>query len=473
MRKTCIFMILMCVLGGSVFALDVVKTADVSCRTDILYPTTNRSDHSKLSVRSDSSANKSYIKFDLSELTDPNNIRGVQLRVTLFESELAGTWTCDLSAVNDECLDNIGWAEGDITWGNAPANDTDDWYNPDFTKATLMGTYTMVDPVEGEQFFVDVTPAILGDTDGIVQFILHNSSTLLQFCTHDQNGTMLGGTLIAPEDAHPALIITYPPLGADYPNPENGEVVKTDLPQLSWINPDPNDGSSVYCDVYLGFDLGSDPNRPQMDKVTLGIGVESVVINETNFPHFYDEINSKLYDNSDYYWLVDSHVTGTGETIEGETWRFSTYDNEAPYNVSAGSDQWIALDSATAVSLSGSADDDGLPADPGALSYTWERTAGPDTAVIDTPNASATTVSFTERGDYEFTLTVSDGDLAVSDIVRVVVGDDDCDASHILSGDPYNDADYNEDCIVDLQDFVDLIASDWLNCTDDLTNCAE
>lgn len=453
MRKTCIFTILLCILGSSVFAYDVLVPANESCRTDILYPDTNRHDNSKLSVRSDASANKSWMKFDISGLENLETIRSVTLRVALHEDEALGTYTCDVSAVNDACLDNISWTQGDITWGNAPANDTADWYDPDFTKATLMGTITLVDPLAGDQFYVDVTSAIENDTDGTVQFILHNSTTLLQWATHDHSGG---------EAYYPTLIVTYPPLGADYPVPGVGEQVTSSLASLSWTNPEPNlPGAPITCDVYFGLD----PNRPQMDMVPLGADVESVAINTTNFPTFGNLTGDPA---TKYYWFVDCHDTVKG-LIEGEEWSFVVNDNTAP-TVGAGTDQTIWLTSASTVTLSGSASDDGLPA-AGTFTTTWAETAGPGTSVIDADDQLSTLVTFSERGDYTFTLTADDGELQTSDTVRVVVGDDTCDASHIESGDPYNPGDGNQDCVVDLADLQELIVNDWLNCTDDLMDC--
>ena len=51
----------------------------------------------------------------------------------------------------------IDWLEGEITWNNAPANDTDSWTNPDFTHATLMGTVDLTGNFQaGSQHFIDV-----------------------------------------------------------------------------------------------------------------------------------------------------------------------------------------------------------------------------------------------------------------------------------------------------------------------------
>ncbi len=232
--------VIICMLSGSVLDAEVLVPASVSCRTDSLVPDTNKSDASKLSIRSDASAAKSWIKFDLSALEDRSSIRGAVLRLTLNEDE--GDFHFDVSAVNNNYTTNIGWGETDITWTNAPANNTADQSNPDFTKATLMGTVDLAgNYLAGSQHFIDVTPAILGDTDDIVQFILHNSNSLINCTTHDHSGG---------EAYWPTLIVTYPPPGADYPEPATGETVATDLGLLSW---QPGNGA-VRSEIYLGTD---------------------------------------------------------------------------------------------------------------------------------------------------------------------------------------------------------------------------
>jgi len=186
------------------------------------------------------------------------------------------------------------------------------------------------------------------------------------------------------------------------------------------------------------------------------------------FPKSYDEVNGRLYDNTKYYWYVDCCIGET--TIPGEQWYFFTYDNEPPV-VNVGEEQAIWLTDPNTVNLVGDVKDDGLPSDPGTVTVKWTLTEGPATAVIGTPDQLTTTVTFTERGDYTFTLTADDGELKASASVRVVVGTNSCDASHLQSGEPYNPADVNEDCVVNLDDLQILLVDDWLNCTDNLTDC--
>ncbi|MEJ5259926.1 MAG: hypothetical protein WHS88_07040 [Anaerohalosphaeraceae bacterium] len=464
MKKT-YFFLLLCVFSVSALALDVKVMSSMSCRTEGGgYADQNRHDSSKLSVRNTSNGNKSWIKFSGLGSYDLTKVRAAYLTVALHEGK-AGANSCKVSAVNDSCVENILWVDHTslanpeqgiyaLTWNNAPGNLTTDLGALDSSKTTYISTITFTDGVAGQAFTVDVTDAVKADTDGIVQFVLHDSPLLINFATHDH----------ATAAWRPYLTLVFPPLGADYPVPADGyDKVPTNLAQLSWTNPEPNvPGQPIYCDVYLG----TEPNRLLMDKVTLGNNISSVALTAANFPHFVP-----LTNYTRYYWVVDCYDPTKGK-IEGEMWSFYTNDNQPPYNVSVGSPQatWLVAGT-TSVTLIGSAQDDGLPIPPGQLSYLWERTAGPTTAVIVSPNSSSTRVDFTQAGDYTFRLTASDGAESASATVRVVVGNTSCDASHVFYNQPYNPADVNQDCIVNLTDLQTLIVNNWLVCDNTLEPC--
>jgi hypothetical protein len=475
MKKLCFLLVVMCILAGSVFAAVVTEYADVSCRTrsdDTSYLVNGDSDPGdgsthdsvKLSIRNSGRGEKSWIRFDLNPDV-LSTARSAQLRITLHESK---TGSADLSAVNDDCHDNDNWADstgtavpeegiGALTWNNAPGNDIADWGALDAAKTTFLERFDY-DGAAGDQFFIDVSTALQADTDGIVQFVLHDSTGDTKFSTHDHTSG---------EEYWPALLLKLPPEGADWPEPEDGAVVPVTLPSLSWTNPDPNDGSSsITCTVWLG----TEPNRiGNMESVLLGTDVSSVAINTTNFPTY-----GSLTNNTLYYWFVDCEDPSPNRvpsSIPGEEWSF--YVGQAP-SVDAGPDQTLWLDPGPSVVVSL----DGTTSDDGSYTVLWTQEGNGAPAVTISPdNVDDTTVTITERGDYEFTLTATEtgteGLLATSDTVRIVVGDDACDASHIDSGAEYNAADENQDCIVDLADFVALIATNWLNCTDTLTTCGQ
>lgn len=478
MRTYCILSILLLILGSHVFAYDVVVSPTTACRTrsdDTTYGSTvvpagdgNNHDSSKLTIRQGDRGEKSWIRFDGLNAYDLASLRGAVLTLTFLAGESAG-YDVSVSYVNDDCHDNDIWVDHPnlddqpngiyaLTWNNAPGNNIASFADLDPTKTTLLIHHTFpVAPVTGQKFDVDILAALQADTDGIVQIALHDANADSNFCTWDH----------ATIEYRPYLTLTFPPLGADWPNPEDGfDKVPTDLAELSWTNPEPNLAAYPIssCDVYFG----TEPNRPEMDVVELVLGeddLESVLLTADNFSPYVP-----LANNTWYYWVVDCHDPIKG-VVEGEMWSFYTNNNEPPYDVSAGADQVTWLDPNALVTLSGTASDDGLPNPPGALTYLWERTAGPTSAVINTPSALSTSVNFTEAGDYTFQLTVSDSQEEVTDTVRVVIGTTPCEASHVFSGDPYNDGDINQDCLVDLADLQELIIDDWLNCTDELTNC--
>lgn len=86
-------------------------------------------------------------------------------------------------------------------------------------------------------------------------------------------------------------------------------------------------------------------------------------------------------------------------------------------NVSAGNDVTVELvDHAL---LKGSVTDDDLPNN--VLTVTWSRIAGPSSAIIATPNARETKVSFEEVGTYRFSLLGDDGAASNRDEVEVTV----------------------------------------------------
>ena len=100
------------------------------------------------------------------------------------------------------------------------------------------------------------------------------------------------------------------------------------------------------------------------------------------------------------------------------TFTITAATNLAP-TVSAGADKSVTLPSS--VSLTGAASDDGKPAPPGRLTLTWTRVSGPGTVTFGTPNAAATTATFSASGTYVLRLTASDSALSKSDDVTVTV----------------------------------------------------
>ena len=133
--------------------------AEVSCRTEGgANENNNRSDSSKLSVRASSPGNKSWIRFNLGDL-EVGRLATASLTVSLQEYK-SGSQSFDVSFVNDDCRDNIGWPEKEITWKNAPGNDTASYSNLDATKTTFLSKVNFTDGAIGQSFTIDVLPAL-------------------------------------------------------------------------------------------------------------------------------------------------------------------------------------------------------------------------------------------------------------------------------------------------------------------------
>lgn len=90
--------------------------------------------------------------------------------------------------------------------------------------------------------------------------------------------------------------------------------------------------------------------------------------------------------------------------------------NLAP-KADAGNDLWITYPNNATLAASGT--DDGLPT--GALDYTWASISGPGQVIFSSPTTANTDAAFSVPGIYLLSATASDGNLASSDYVVVVV----------------------------------------------------
>lgn len=92
--------------------------------------------------------------------------------------------------------------------------------------------------------------------------------------------------------------------------------------------------------------------------------------------------------------------------------------------VNAGPDQTV--DANTEVSLTGTVEDDGLPAVPGNVVTEWIQLGGPVVSLSD-PASLSPTFTPTEAGTYRFRLTAFDGEVATASDVTVTVEADESD----------------------------------------------
>jgi len=472
----CIVMILGIVSTPTVFA-DIIINANESCRAsvDMTDPADNpdENDHnsSKLSVRnSDEKSSKSWIKFDLGEL-DVGNLESATLTVALHEPKTGDGRHFDVSYVNDDCLDNIGWDERSLTWNNAPGNNTTDHGLLDLTKTTYLGTVNFADGAAGDPFTIDILEALQADTDGIVQFVLHNGNALLQFATHDH----------AEETWRPFIDATYIviPTQTHEPQPEDKATgVNVPSTTLSWkagVDPnDPNVPNPNITQHYLWLSLPYDPDNAFIPAQWW----EQVGVQKFTIPADTDPLDGKVDPNASkiitglqkdklYLWFVDEGLTGNSgpdeadptKIIWGNEWRFET-EKSAPV-VDAGNSiiTWLE-DGMTTVDLNGTVTDSS-----GDVAMIQWSMLSPPGAAVDIANTAvaATTATLTETGTYMLQLYARDATMQESyDAIEVKVYNDSCEAAkNNPNGYTPPEFDFNDDCVENFLDFA-LFAAKWL-----------
>ncbi len=279
---------------------DTIIKAVQSSRSTITGPDTNTHDSSKLSVRSDASSNKSWIKFELGDI-EASSLKSATLTVTLHNPK-TGARNFDVSYVNDNCLDNIGWTERTLTWNNAPGNNTADQARLDLNRTTLVGTVKFTDGVAGQSFTIDVLDALQTDTDGIAQFVLHNSNGLLDFATHDH----------ATEAYRPFLDVTVGSgAQARRPSPVDGDPEVYCKSILSWTA----GKFAVAHDVYLGTDMNDVNNAGRTSPL-------GVLVSQGQPENRYTP--DRLDFGRTYYWRVDEVNAAPDSTLyKGQVWSFT------------------------------------------------------------------------------------------------------------------------------------------------------
>ncbi len=288
------------VVSAPVAQADTIITASQSCRTDILNKDTNKRDSSKLSVRSDASSAKSWIKFELGGI-DAASLQAATLTVTLIEAK-SGDRNFDVAHVNDSCLDNIDWIATNLTWNNAPGNDTASQTSLDATKTTLVSTVTFSNGTVGQAFTIDVLNVLQTDTDGIVQFVLLNSNGLLNFGTHSHATTAY----------RPVLDVTAGSgAAARKPVPADGATDVSFKPVLSWTA----GKFAATHDVYLGTSF--DDVNTATRTAPLGVLASQGQADTTYTP-------AQLAFGQKYYWRVDEVNAAPDSTIhKGAVWNFT------------------------------------------------------------------------------------------------------------------------------------------------------
>jgi len=208
------------VLVAATLARANVLSAVTSSRTNMSTPSASYYDSSKLTVKSSgSNIDKCWVKFDLANvskggignylagtLKNPNVvIDSAVLSLYLLDPSAARTF--DISYLKDSTTENINWVGSKtdalaLTWNNAPGNDTTSPTALLAAKAVWIQNCS-VPAVDGYRVMIDVRSFIADDTDGIVQFVLHNSSGQVDIAAHAVSATY------NPPSLPPALEVTY------------------------------------------------------------------------------------------------------------------------------------------------------------------------------------------------------------------------------------------------------------------------
>ncbi|MHC4521282.1 MAG: DNRLRE domain-containing protein [Planctomycetota bacterium] len=450
---------------------DIIIPAVESCRADGGRPDENRHDSSKLSIRATSTGWKSWIKFELGNL-EIWKLESATLTVALNRPKDSDQ-SFDVSYVNDDYLDNIEWDERSLTWNNAPGNNTADTSTVDPTKTTFLTTVNFADGLAGDAFTIDILGALQADTDGIVQFILHNGSANLDCATHDH----------AEEAWRPFIDATLKPETAHDPNPEDGEtdviVANTVLSWKAGLNPDdPDFPNPAIVEHYLWLSTPYDPattvEMPAEWWEAAGvrkwtIGADTNPADGQVDPNVSQDVTGLEKDKL-YYWFVDEGLVGSSGPLEtdptkiiwGNFWRFKT-ETTGP-EVDAGPNVVTWLDEATGIAtVVPDANVTDPSGDLATILWMVESPAGdPNITILNDP-VEDPTVEIVATGTYILKVKADDvaGNPSGEDTMEIRVYADSCEAAqNNPNGYDAPQYDFNGDCVVDFLDFA-MCATEW------------
>lgn len=109
------------------------------------------------------------------------------------------------------------------------------------------------------------------------------------------------------------------------------------------------------------------------------------------------------------------NVTSSNQTISfsmnGHKTVTANFNAKPVADINAAANVLVITDANSVTLDATGSTDDGLPNPPGILTYHWEKVSGPDTCAILHPDVAVTDVLFWGLGSYEFSVTVSDGQL--------------------------------------------------------------
>jgi hypothetical protein len=287
------------VSASVVYADYIIIIADQSGRTIQSDPNTNVTD-SRLTVRTTNEdptrTYKSWIKFDISEL-DINRLETATLTFTLAQDRGSSN-DVHVSYVNDDCLDNIDWDSKNLTWNNAPGNNTNHISDLNTDKTTLLDRVSLGDGLEGDAITIDILKILESDTDGIVQFVLHKSSAYTNFAAHTHTNEAWRPFIEA--NVHPKHTAIKP-----YPAKNENDVYQE--PVLSWTSGTYVEGLSPKHKIFFSENFNDVNNS-----------VGGVTQDVNNYP----APSSPLDFGKTYYWRVDEANSVSGWD-PGLIWSFT------------------------------------------------------------------------------------------------------------------------------------------------------
>jgi len=308
---------LICLVSFVVSVLSLISSAQAGEATADTFVRgaengdTNYGNNSNVTIKNangNSYDRKAYIRFDIA-----GSISEASLDLTVSTNNNGGggtipqTFTVEVFGLA-ESLDHT-WTETDITWNNAPGNDTS---NSNFTEdATLLGSF-IVDPLPSGEIFSFSDPNLVdfinSDTDNQVTILLRrtlgtSSSHNLAFAAKESTGGY-----------SPPTLNTKLATQAYGPNPADGALITDTWTNLSWRALD----SAVSHDVYIGDNLEDvkagvgDSFQGNLTATTLLVG----------FPGFL--FPEGLVPGTIYYWRIDEvNEAEPDSPWKGNVWSFS------------------------------------------------------------------------------------------------------------------------------------------------------
>ena len=260
-----------------------------------------------------------------------------------------------------------------------------------------------------------------------------------------------------------------------------GSTAWNPIPEDGSIEVGTSEGTTVSVDLEWNTGLAEDPadaneliSDPNVVKFYLYMSADQNVSSDTEL-YFVDDISvsgssnqttvSSLSTDGQYLWRIDQAVdvgggtaSGTDDpnTIIGNVWSFETLPTNYAPVVEAGDTVYTWL-------VDGTVDVQLTPTITDEDSYTvlWEEAVDDPNVVINDPTSETTTVTIQTTGVQTLQLTANDGSLSASDTIEIRVYSNPCSAAKGVPGYTAYAGDLDDDCDVDLDDFI-IIAADWL-----------